>query len=154
VYEVSGPFRQPSTPARSPFGLPAGERHGGPLRRREGELRVKARRRVGRRSLLRHGLVIEADAPAGSRVSAALDTADLLRSPSPDGTTERPRTVTVAQRRFRGLGRSRRTRLRLDGLARRRLRRHRGPLTVRLLVTARLADGRRLGAVRRIRVFG
>jgi secreted PhoX family phosphatase len=154
VYEVSGPFRQPSTLARSPFGLPAGERHGGPLRRREGELRVKARRRVGRRSLLRHGLVIEADAPAGSRVSAALDTADLLRSPSPDGTTERPRTVTVAQRRFRGLGRSRRTRLRLDGLARRRLRRHRGPLTVRLLVTARLPDGRRLGAVRRIRVFG
>ena len=34
VYEISGPFTQPATPRPSPFGAPAGERRGGPLRRR------------------------------------------------------------------------------------------------------------------------
>ena len=154
VYEISGPFRQPLTPgAGSPFGLPAGERRSGPLRGGEGELRVKVRRRIGRRTLLRRGLVIEIRAPAGARVVAVLDTPDLLRSPGPDGTTERPRTVALARRRFRGLDRSLRRRLRLAPAARRRLRRSRRPLTARLLVTARLPNGRRLSVVRRIRVL-
>jgi hypothetical protein len=153
VYEISGPFKQPATPVPSPFGLPAGERRRGPLRRRESGLCVKASRRVRRRSLLRSGLAIDVRAPAGARVSALLDTSDLSRDPGPGGTTDRPRTVALARRRFRGQRRSRRTRLRLDGPARRRLRRHRGPLTVRLLVTSRLPGGRRLSEVRRIRVI-
>jgi uncharacterized protein len=150
VYEISGPFTQAGAVAGvSVFGLPAGERRGGTLRRRSRELRVSVRRRVGRDALLRHGLAIEVSAPAGAVVSALLDTADLARSPGPDGGSDRPDTVALARRRFRG---SRRLRLRTAGLARRRLRRARGPLTVRLLVTARLPGGRRLAEVRRIRV--
>jgi uncharacterized protein len=154
VYEISGPFRQPLTPsAGSPFGLPAGERRDGPLREGEGELRVKVRRRIRRRTLLRRGLVTEVRAPAGARVVAVLDTSDLLQSPGPDGTTERPHTVALARRRFRGLDRSVRPRLRLAPAARRRLGRSRRALTARLLVTAELPNGRRLSVVRRIRVL-
>jgi secreted PhoX family phosphatase len=157
VYEVSGPFRQPAAPAAAPaaapFGPPAGERRGGPLRRRS-LLRVGVARRMRRRSLLRRGLPVEVTAPAGSVVSAVLDTADLLRSPGPDGTTERPRTVALARRRFRVTRRARRLRLRLGPRARRRLTRRRRPLTARLLVTARLPNGRRLSEVRRVRVLG
>jgi uncharacterized protein len=156
VYEISGPFRESPTPgAGSQFGPPAGERRSGPLRNGDGELRVTARRRIGRRALLRRGLEIEVRAPAGARVAAVLDSSDLLRSSGPNGTTERPRTVVLARRRFRGLDRPRRPRLRLGPAARRRLRRRRRrPLTARLLVTARLPSGRRLSAVRRIRVMG
>jgi hypothetical protein len=154
VYEISGPFQQPAGAAGAdPFGPPAGERRGGPLRG-AGLLRVDVRRRVGRESLLRRGLEVEVEAPPGAIVSAVLDTADLLRRPGPDGTTDRPRTVTLARRRFRAMRRARRPRLRLGPKARRRLRRRRRPLTVRLLVTARLPNGRRLSAVRRVRVSG
>ena len=159
VYEISGPFRQPAGggggggAAAGPFGPPAGERRGGPLRRRS-RLRVDVPRRVGRESLLRRGLPVEVAAPAGSIVSVVLDTADLLRRPGPEGTTDRPRTVTLARRRFRGMRRERHPRLRLGPKARRRLRRRRRPLTARVLVTARLPDGRRLSEVRRVRVLG
>jgi uncharacterized protein len=153
VYEISGPFRRPAGVAgRGPFGPPAGERRGGPLRA-AGPLRVHVRRRVRRESLLRRGLAVEVKAPPGAMVSAVLDTADLLRSPGPGGTTDRPRTVTLARRRFRSMQRARRPRLRLGPKARRRLRRRRRPLTARLLVTARLPDGRLLSEVRRIRVL-
>jgi hypothetical protein len=154
VYEISGPFRQPAAAARSTsFGPPAGERSGGPLRR-SSRLRVHVRRRVGRESLLRRGLSIEVSAPAGSVVSVVLDTADLLRRPGSEGTTDRPRTVTLARRRFRATHAERRSRLRLAPKARRRLERLRRPPTVRVLVTARLPDGRRLSEARRVRVLG
>jgi uncharacterized protein len=151
VYEVSGPFRQPAAPVPSPFGLPAGERRTGPLRRRPKQLRVTVSRRVRRGVLLRRGLAVEVVAPAGSRVSAVLDTADLYHEPGPGGTADRPRTIALARRRFRA-GKRRRMRLRLGPLARRRLARRRRPLMVRLIVTTRLPGGRRLGEVRRIRV--
>jgi hypothetical protein len=155
VYEISGPFRGSLTPGGgSAFGPPTGERRSGPLHSGDGELRVTARRRIGRRALLRRGLVIEVRAPAGARVAAVLDTPDLLRGRGQDGTTDRPGTVALARKHFRGLDRPRRPRLRLGPAARRRLRRRRSPLTVRLLVTAQLANGRRLSAVRRIRVVG
>ncbi len=158
VYEISGPFRQPATPRPgTTFGPPAGERASGPLREAQdedkGELRVAVRRRTGRRSLLRRGLVVEVRAPAGAQVTVVLDTADLARSAGQDG-VERPRTLVLARRRFRGLDRARRPRMRLGPVARRRLSRRRRGFGARLLVTARLADGRRLGAVRRIRVLG
>jgi Bacterial protein of unknown function (DUF839) len=153
VYEISGPFRQPvGAAARSPFGPPAGERRRrGPLGSAGlGGLRVGVRHRVARLSLLRRGLTVELLAPAGARVSAALDTADLLRRPGPGGTTKRPRTVALARSRFRAGGGARR--LRLGPRARRRLRARRRPVTARLLVTAQLPDGRRLVAVRLVRV--
>jgi uncharacterized protein len=153
VYEISGPFRLPpggATP--SPFGPPAGDRSGGPLRA-DSELLVTVPRRVGRRSLLRRGLRVQVKAPPGARVSAVLDTADLRRIPGPNGTTDRPRTIALARRRFTGLSRARKPRMRLGPAARRRLRSRRRPLTVRLLVTARLTDGRRLSEVRRVRVL-
>jgi uncharacterized protein len=153
VYEISGPFRQ-GTSGGTSFGPPAGERSSGPLRAAQGELRVSVRRRIGRRALLRRGLVADIRAPEGARVSAVLDTADLLRTPGPNGTTERPRTVVLARRRFAALDRARRPRLRLGPSARRGVRRRRRAFTARLLVTARTADGRRLSAVRRIRVLG
>jgi secreted PhoX family phosphatase len=155
VYEITGPFRQPAGgAAESPFGRPAGERPGGPLRKGEDpELRVTAPSRVRRTALLRRPLVIEVTAPEGAQVSAVLDTQDLATTPGPDGTTDRPRTVALARRRFVGLRRPRRPRLRLGVAARRRLRRRRGSLTARLLVTARLPDGRRLSAVRHIRIL-
>ena len=69
VYEISGPFRQPLTPGRAArSGCPRASDASGPLRGGEGELRVKVRRRVGRRTLLRRGLAIEVRAPAGARV--------------------------------------------------------------------------------------
>jgi secreted PhoX family phosphatase len=156
VYEVSGPFRLPPGGAPpSPFGLPAGQRRGGgALGRSSGdELEVRAPRQVGRRSLLRSGMELQVRAPAGAEVSVQLDTADLQRVSGPDGTTDRPRTVTLARRRFRGMHRSRRPRLRLGPKALRRLHRRRRPLTARVLVTARLPGGRRLSAVRRVRVM-
>jgi len=153
VYEISGPFRLPAGGAPpSPFGVPAGERRSGPLRSPAGELRVKAARRVARRSLLRRGLPVEISAPAGARVSAVLDTADLARTKGPNGTTDRPRTVKLARRRLRGTGRRERRRLRLGRTARRRLRRRPGPVAARLLVVAVTPSGRRLSAVRRVRI--
>jgi secreted PhoX family phosphatase len=151
VYEVAGPFRQPGAAAARAFGPPAGERRRSPLgRSREGPLRVSVSQSARRTSLVRRGLEVEVIAPAGASVSAVLETADLLRRPGPDGTTERPRTVELARARMRG---ARRFRLRLRPSARRRLRaRRRRPLTARLLVTARLANGRRLAAVRHVRV--
>jgi hypothetical protein len=152
VYEISGPFRQPAA-AVGAFGPPAGERRTSPLAGSDRTpLRVRVRRRVARRSLLRRGLEVEVVAPAGASVSAVLETADLLRRPGPDGTTERPRTVELAAARLRGARRARRFRLRLRPSARRRLRARRRPLSARLLVTARLPNGRRLAAVRRVRV--
>jgi secreted PhoX family phosphatase len=156
VYEISGPFLRPASGARpNPFGRPAGERtrrEQAVLTAPEGELEVRVRRLIGRERLLRSGLQARVRAPAGSQVSVRLDTADLVRIPGPEGTTDRPRTVTLGARRFRGMRRTRIPRLRLGPGARRRLLRHRKPLTARLLVTARLPDGRRLSAVRRVRV--
>jgi hypothetical protein len=155
VYEVSGPFRRPpGAAARSPFGPPAGERGGsGPLGSAgRGLLRVRVRHRIARRSLLRRGLAVELLAPAGASVSAVLDTADLLRRPGPGGTTKRPRTVPLARSRLRAGRDTRLVYLRLGPRARRRLRARRRPLTARLLVTALLPGGRRLVAVRLVRV--
>jgi secreted PhoX family phosphatase len=151
VYEISGPFRQPAGGARSPFGRPAGERRRSSLREGRG-LSVRQARRVGRRSLLRSGLEVRVRAPAGARVSMQLDTADLLRTPGPGGTTDRPRTVALARRHVLGTRSGRLVRLRPGTKARRRLWRRRRPLTARLLVTAVLPNGRRLSAVRRVRV--
>jgi hypothetical protein len=154
VYEISGPFRQPATGAAGdPFGPPAGERRDSPLRQGDDELRVKVPRRIRRGSLLRKGLPIEVSAPDGARASAVLDTAELRRTPGPGGTSDRPHTVTLARRHLIGAGAPRRTRMRLGPTARRRLRRRRAPLTTRLLVVAVMRNGRRLSAVRRIRVM-
>jgi secreted PhoX family phosphatase len=153
VYEISGPFRRPAGPGGSAFGPPAGERRRNPLRRSgRRPLRVRVRRRVRRRSLLRRGLEVQVVAPAGARVSAVLETADLLRRPGPDGTTDRPRSVELARARFRSSRRARRLRMRVRPRARRRLRARRRPLSARLLVVARLPGGRRLVAVRSVRV--
>ena len=148
VYEVSGPFTQPPVPVPSPFGLPAGERRGGPLRAGSEGIRVSAPRRIRRRALARRGLLVGVKAPDGARVTAVLDTQDLARRPGPDGTADRPTAVVLARRRVLG----RRTRLRLRRAARRRLARRRAPFTARLLVVAVLPGGRRLSAVRRVRI--
>ena len=58
VYEISGPFTQPAVPVANPFGLPAGERRGGPLRAAS-EIRVKVPRRIRSRRLRRSGLPME-----------------------------------------------------------------------------------------------
>ena len=152
VYEISGPFLQPAGGARSPFGRPAGERRGRSSLREDPALSVEVQQRVGPGSLMASGLEVSVRAPAGARVAMQLDTADLLRTPGPDGTADRPRTVLLAQRRFRATRRLRRARLRLAPGARRRLRRRGRPFTARLLVTARLPNGRRLSAVRQVRV--
>jgi hypothetical protein len=159
VYEIRGPFTGTAGGgaaggATGPFGPPAGERRpGGPRGRPRAGLRVLAPSWVARRKLLRLGLVLRVRAPAGADVSVVLDTPDLLTRPGPGGTTDRPRTVTLARRRFEGLRRVRRPRLRLGPRARRRIGRSRRPLTARVLVSARLADGRRLTAVRLVRVL-
>jgi hypothetical protein len=152
VYEISGPFRQPAVPVASPFGLPAGERRSGPLREGSAELRVRVARRTRRRTLRRSGLPIRVVAPEGARVTAVLDTPDLLRRLGPGGTAHRPRAVTLARRVFPGTPGGRRARLRLRRAARQRLARRRAPFTARLLVVAVLPSGRRLSAVRRVRV--
>jgi hypothetical protein len=60
--------------------------------------------------------------------------------------------VMLGRRSLLGDPAGRRTRLRLRRGARRRLARRRAPLTARLLVVAVLPSGRRLSAVRRVRV--
>ena len=95
---------------------------------------------------------MEIAAPRGARVSAVLDTPDLLRRPGAGSTAERPRAVTLGRRVLLGDPGGRRMRLRLRRAARQRLARRRAPLTARLLVVAALPDGRRLSAVRRVRV--
>jgi uncharacterized protein len=153
VYEISGPFRQPpggGGPAQ--FGPPAGERRRGPLRD-VGDLEVTVPRRVRRTSLLRRGLPLRVKAPPRSIVRVVLDTADLRRTPGPEGTTDRPVTVALARKRFPGMRRERKPRLRLGPTARRRLQGRRKPLTVRVLVTAQLTDGRRLSEARQVRVL-
>jgi hypothetical protein len=151
VYEISGPFTQPAVPEANPFGLPAGERRGGPLRAASA-IRVKVPRRIRSRTLRRSGLPMEIAAPRGARVRAVLDTPDLLRRAGAGSTAERPRPVTLGRRTLLGDPGGRRTRLRLGRAARRRLARRRAPFTARLLVVAELQDGRRLSAVRRVRV--
>jgi hypothetical protein len=154
VYEISGPFKQPAGgAAASPFGIPAGERRSGPLRDENPQVRVKTARRIKNRALRRRGLVFELRAPAGARVSAVLDTADAFRHPGPGGTAHRPHTVTLARRNLLGSRRPKRVRMRLGRRARLRLARRRRPLTARLRVTAVMPSGRRLSAVRRIRVI-
>ena len=107
----------------------------------------------GRRPILvRRGLVVVVEAPAGAGVSVALISADLLRRSGPEGTTKRPRTLALARSRFRAGRRPRRLRLRMGPRARRRLRAGRRSITVRVLVSARLPGGRRLSAVRLVRV--
>jgi hypothetical protein len=113
---------------------------------------VRAPRRIRRSSLLREGLRVTVTAPPGANVSAVLDTPDLLRIPGRGSTIDRPRTVPLARTRFKGLERARRPRLRLGPKARLRLSRRSRSLTVRLLVTARLSDGRRLSDVHHVRV--
>jgi secreted PhoX family phosphatase len=152
VYEISGPFLQPAGGARSPFGQPVGERRGGRALSEPRALSVQVQPRVGSRSLGAAGLEVSVRAPARAQVTLQLETADLLRTPGPDGTTARPRTVLLARRRFRATRGVRSTRLRLRPRARRRLRRRRRPLTARLLVSARMPNGRRLSVVRRVRV--
>jgi hypothetical protein len=142
------------SPAGGPFGPPAGERPRSPLQQVDQELLVRVPRRVRRSSLLREGLRVEVIAPPGANVSAVLDTPDLLRSPGRGSTVDRPRTVALARTRFKGLERERRPRLRIGPTGRLRLSRSSRSLTVRLLVTARLPDGRRLSEVRRILVTG
>jgi uncharacterized protein len=170
VYEISGPFNGASGAGLGPFGPPAGERgppftllgppagegrpQAPPGSARSAGLRVLAPRRVGRRRLLRRGLELRVRAPARSDISVVLATPDLLTRPGPGGTSDRPRTVALARRRFEGLRRTRRPRLRLGPRARRRLSRRRRPLTARVLVSARLEDGRLLTEARTVRVVG
>jgi hypothetical protein len=154
VYEISGPFRQAAGgAAASPFGIPAGERRSGPLQEENPKVRVKTVRRIRNRALRRRGLLVEVGAPAGARVTAVLDTADLFRHPGPGGTAERPHTVALSRRSLLGSGRPKRVRMRLGRRARLRLARRGRPLTARLLVIAVMPNGRRLTAVRRIRVL-
>jgi hypothetical protein len=101
---------------------------------------------------MERGLLAHVTAPPGAKVSAVLDTADLVHVAGRRGTVDRPRTVALARKRFTGLHRTRRPRLRLGPKASLRLSRRRRALTLRLLVTARLPDGRRLSEVRRVRV--
>jgi hypothetical protein len=110
-------------------------------------------RRIRNRALRRRGLLVEVGAPAGARVTAVLDTADLFRHAGPGGTAERPHTVALSRRSLLGSGRPKRVRMRLGRRARLRLARRGRPLTARLLVIAVMPNGRRLTAVRRIRVL-
>jgi hypothetical protein len=118
------------------------------------ELLVTVPRRVRRSALLQEGLRVKVTAPRGAKVSAVLDSADLLRIRGRHGTVDRPRTVALARTRFNGMDRARRPRLRLGPKAQLRLSRRSRALTARLLVTAQLEDGRRLSEVRRVRVTG
>jgi hypothetical protein len=113
---------------------------------------VHAPRRIGRRRLLRRSVEITVRAPAGAEVAVVLDTPDLLKDAPLPGTARRSRAVAVARSRFKGLERARRPRLKLNPNARRRLRHTRRPLIFRVRVTAELPDGRRLSAVRLMRV--
>ena len=155
VFEVTGPFHVPrgGQPADFVFGPPAGEvRPRGPLNPGPDgagpRLSVGARRRIGRRTLGAAGLRVRVRTDEAAEVSVTYRSADISRVRGRGGSTDRPRTVTLARGGAR-LDRAgeRIVRLRLGRGARARLRRHRRAFRARVLVVARDGAGNRSSAV-------
>ncbi len=160
VFEVFGPFRLPrgGQPEDFVFGPPAGEaRPGGPLNPGPDsagpQLRLGSRPRIGRGNLARTGLRVRVGVDEAVEVSVAYRSADLLRVRGRGGSTERPRTVTLARATERfDRGGETVPRLRLRPNARRRVRRARRSFRTQILVVARDGAGNRTSVVRSVRV--
>jgi uncharacterized protein len=163
VYEVSGPFRQPSGSGGASGGdgsfaggtaTVPGPEYRLPEYRLPFGLSVRAPRRIRRLTLLRRGLPVRVEARERVRLSVALTTSGLADRPGMGGSSPRP--VTVLLRRRRGLrllrGGSLLLRLRPGRRGRVRLRRRPSSLEARLVVAAVNAAGRRAVAVRRVRI--
>jgi hypothetical protein len=162
VYEVTGPFRtdppagaepggagEPAPLPATPIGSGGVRLPGVPDAGLLPGLRVGAARRASVRSLLRRGVTLNVQVSRPGPVTIALRTADLERVRGERGSTDRPRTVTLASvtRRFARAGRYRVT-LRPRGAIRRRLERS-GTITAHYTVSA--TDG---GIVNRpVRLF-
>jgi hypothetical protein len=112
---------------------------------------VRAPRRISVAKLRDWGLEVELDVERGGRAIAALRSAELGRVPGKRGSTDRPRSVTVARTRD-GVGPGPNTLFLVAGpRAAARLRRRRSTLT-RLTVQVREADGRVHVLTRKVRV--
>lgn len=152
VYEVSGPFRQPSSGAGAgSVGAgnpqPAGEqRPGGPLNpgdtTRDASnpaLAVRLRRRMRRAPVVDRGVPLRVRTSEDATVALVLDTPNLLREAADDGrSSDRPRTIQLATNAGLAMtaNRTRLVRLPLGRRARVRLRRRPGTLEARLTATA------------------
>ena len=163
VYEISGPFRVPKrgVPRDLIFGPPAGDaRPSGPLNpgadRDDPDGRLRARRRIGRRSLARNGLAIKLRLDEAARVAAVLDTPALANEPQEDRPVPRPRRTILARARAR-YERDQGTVklvLRPGGRARRALDRAGEPVRARILVSAIDGAGNERVFTRRVTIGG
>ena len=158
VYEVTGPFRT-DPPAGALGGGPGdadaldpdapGAGGDGAL-----ELKISASRRVSMSTLLRRGVAVNVSVRRPGEVTIALRTTELARARGSRGSSDRPKTVTLAtaRRTFRRAGRYRVV-LKPRGKVRRRLK-GRGSLTARYTVQARASNGKVQLVNRRVRVVG
>ena len=170
IYEVTGPFRtdppagaQPSA-AGEPAPLDAGpvgqgsapgagSGSGSSAQAVDSALRVSAARRLSIATLLRSGVRVNVHVRSPGTVTVALRTADLETVAGDRGSTDRPRTVTLARtrRRFARAGRYQ-VLIKPRGAMRRRLARS-GSIVARYTVQAEREGGAVALVNRPVRLF-
>ena len=143
VYEVTGPFH--GAAAAAP--LAAGSE---PAVRRRPAVRMSMPGRVRLGTLTGRGLAVELELRDAESVVVALRSDELARVAGKRGSTERPRTVTLARARRKGRARMR-LRLRVGGAGARRLRGRRST-PARVTVVAHGRDGRTRVVTRAVRI--
>lgn len=147
VYEVSGPFRLPDggPPAREVFGPPAGDlRPGGPFAVDPGdpfapEVELRVAGGLARGRLLSRGLGVRVKLDEPGIVTVALRTGELASRAGIGGSSERPRSVTLARRR-RQVARGEAVLLRLKPGRRARARLRRRRTAVRAVLSVLVRD--------------
>ena len=166
VYEISGPFRLPAggVPSDLVYGPPAGEMVAPPLPgpstppatppaaqpaaptvrdTTRPQIKVGVAARVARAGLLTGGLQVRVKANEAASVAVVFNSQGLLRRKRPGDAVARAVTVGLARvkRQHPGGGREIKIRLKLSATARKQLRRKRGAVKARVLVTARDTAG-------------
>ena len=167
VYEISGPFRLPAggVPSDLVYGPPAGEMVAPPLPgpstppatppvaaqpvaptvrdTTRPQITVGVAARVARAGLLTGGLQVRVKANEAASVAVVFNSQGLLRRKRPGDAVARAVTVGLARvkRQHPGGGREIKLRLKLSATARKQLRRKRGAVKARVLVTARDTAG-------------
>ena len=161
IYEITGPFRRPDggIPEDFVFGPPAGEaRPQGPLNpgadAERPRARVSTRARVSRASFLERGITVRVRVEEAASVVAVHDTHALEREPGRGGSSPRPKTVRLARARgtVERAGGTVTLRLRPARAALARLRRDRGRVPTRVLVSVRDGAGNERVLTERVRI--
>jgi hypothetical protein len=150
VYEITGPFKTPKggMPSDLTFGPPAGEaRPNGPLNpgadRKDPNGKLKAKKKIGRKALERDGLAVTLELNEAAQVAARLDSADLEKEPRGNRPFARAKRTVLAQtaRRFENNQGKAKLVLLPDKAGRKALKKNKGVVKARVLVSAVDAAG-------------